>query len=365
MERLLIGILGASGKVGQVVCNYLVRNTEYVVKAGYRKTIPCHFNERLRWQYVDVQDKQKLFEFCKGCKIVINCIGSSRNINLSLAFIAYKVGAIYIDTYGTSELKRELINRNIASSGCYILGAGVYPGLTGIALNYLVKKYPNIKRWKGMAGSCEPIAAGAAEDLLYSCLSGFGIENAYWKDGQIKVPKRKKIEEIYIAQIQKTKSITLFLPDEILQIAKENDLEAIRWYNVLPNKEYMTILKKVYQKLLQRYDIGKEIQEFEEITRKSTEHWNIISFSSDEEGVGQILVKFEISNTSAYKMTGIVAALLAIKITRTERKSGIWNAYETIDMQYVLDKLREEDVSIEEKQEVLVDNETSEETGIL
>ena len=55
MERLLIGILGASGKVGQVVCNYLVRNTEYVVKAGYRKTIPCHFNERLRWQYVDVQ----------------------------------------------------------------------------------------------------------------------------------------------------------------------------------------------------------------------------------------------------------------------------------------------------------------------
>lgn len=64
-------------------------------------------------------------------------------------------------------------------------------------------------------------------------------------------------------------------------------------------------------------------------------------------------------------MTGIVAALLAIKITRTERKSGIWNAYETIDMQYVLDKLREEDVSIEEKQEVLVDNETSEETGIL
>lgn len=34
-------------------------------------------------------------------------------------------------------------------------------------------------------------------------------------------------------------------------------------------------------------------------------------------------------------------------------------------MQYVLDKLREEDVSIEEKQEVLVDNETSEETGIL
>lgn len=272
---------------------------------------------------------------------------------------------IYIDTYGTSELKRELINRNIASSGCYILGAGVYPGLTGIALNYLVKKYPNIKRWKGMAGSCEPIAAGAAEDLLYSCLYGFGIENAYWKDGQIKVPKRKKIEEIYIAQIQKTKSITLFLPDEILQIAKENDLEAIRWYNVLPNKEYMTILKKVYQKLLQRYDIGKEIQEFEEITRKSTEHWNIISFSSDEEGVGQILVKFEISNTSAYKMTGIVAALLAIKITRTERKSGIWNAYETIDMQYVLDKLREEDVSIEEKQEVLVDNETSEETGIL
>lgn len=73
-----------------------------------------------------------------------------------------------------------------------------------------------------MAGSYEPIGAGAAEDLLYSCLYGFGIENAYWKHGQIKVPKRKEIEEIYIPQLQKTKNIALFLPDEILQIAKEN-----------------------------------------------------------------------------------------------------------------------------------------------
>ena len=62
MERSLIGILGASGKVGQLVCDYLVRNTGYVVKAGYRKTIPFLFNGRLRWQFVDIQDKQKLFE---------------------------------------------------------------------------------------------------------------------------------------------------------------------------------------------------------------------------------------------------------------------------------------------------------------
>ena len=215
MERSLIGILGASGKVGQLVCDYLVRNTGYIVKAGYRKTIPFLFNGRLRWQFVDIQDKQKLFEFCRDCKIIINCIGSSRNINLNLAFMAHEVGAIYIDTYGTGKLKKELVNRDIVNSGCYILGAGVYPGLTGIAMNYLVKKYPSIKKWKGMAGSYEPIGAGAAEDLLYSCLYGFGIENAYWKHGQIKVPKRKEIEEIYIPQLQKTKNIALFLPDEM------------------------------------------------------------------------------------------------------------------------------------------------------
>ncbi len=301
----------------------------------------------------------------RDCKIIINCIGSSRNINLNLAFMAHEVGAIYIDTYGTGKLKKELVNRDIVNSGCYILGAGVYPGLTGIAMNYLVKKYPSIKKWKGMAGSYEPIGAGAAEDLLYSCLYGFGIENAYWKHGQIKVPKRKEIEEIYIPQLQKTKNIALFLPDEILQIAKENDLETIRWYNILPNKEHMAIMKKAYQKLLQRNDIATEIQEFEEITRKSTEHWNIISFNSDDAEVGQILVKLEISNTSAYKMTGIVAALLAIRSAQTKRKSGIWNAYETIQMQYVFEKLQEEGVFIKETQEVSAVYEESEETGIL
>ena len=274
-------------------------------------------------------------------------------------------GTNHIDTYGTGKLKKELVNRDIVNSGCYILGAGVYPGLTGIAMNYLVKKYPSIKKWKGMAGSYEPIGAGAAEDLLYSCLYGFGIENAYWKHGQIKVPKRKEIEEIYIPQLQKTKNIALFLPDEILQIAKENDLETIRWYNILPNKEHMAIMKKAYQKLLQRNDIATEIQEFEEITRKSTEHWNIISFNSDDAEVGQILVKLEISNTSAYKMTGIVAALLAIRSAQTKRKSGIWNAYETIQMQYVFEKLQEEGVFIKETQEVSAVYEESEETGIL
>ena len=54
--------------------------------------------------------------------------------------MAHEVGAIYIDTYGTGKLKKELVNRDIVNSGCYILGAGVYPGLTGIAMNYLVKK---------------------------------------------------------------------------------------------------------------------------------------------------------------------------------------------------------------------------------
>ena len=71
---------------------------------------------------------------------------------------------------------------------------------------------------------------------------------------------------------------------------------------------------------LQRNDIATEIQEFEEITRKSTEHWNIISFNSDDAEVGQILVKLEISNTSAYKMTGIVAALLAIRSAQNKKK---------------------------------------------
>lgn len=127
----------------------------------------------------------------------------------------------------------------------------------------------------------------------------------------------------------------------------------------------MAIMKKAYQKLLQRNDIATEIQEFEEITRKSTEHWNIISFNSDDAEVGQILVKLEISNTSAYKMTGIVAALLAIRSAQTKRKSGIWNAYETIQMQYVFEKLQEEGVFIKETQEVSAVYEESEETGIL
>lgn len=146
-------------------------------------------------------------------------------------------------------------------------------------------------------------------------------------------------------------------------LLEKEEYQKVKHYHFY--EDQMAIMKKAYQKLLQRNDIATEIQEFEEITRKSTEHWNIISFNSDDAEVGQILVKLEISNTSAYKMTGIVAALLAIRSAQTKRKSGIWNAYETIQMQYVFEKLQEEGVFIKETQEVSAVYEESEETGIL
>lgn len=61
----------------------------------------------------------------------------------------------------------------------------------------------------------------------------------------------------------------------------------------------------------------------------------------------------------------VLAALLAIRSAQTKRKSGIWNAYETIQMQYVFEKLQEEGVFIKETQEVSAVYEESEETGIL
>ena len=51
MERSLIGILGASGKVGQLVCDYLVRNTGYIVKAGYVRSNTLHLGKKEQLEY--------------------------------------------------------------------------------------------------------------------------------------------------------------------------------------------------------------------------------------------------------------------------------------------------------------------------
>ena len=72
-----------------------------------------------------------------------------------------------------------------------------------------------------------------------------------------------------------------------------------------------------------------------------------------------------VSNHTGNAFAYCIFCNLAIRSAQTKRKSGIWNAYETIQMQYVFEKLQEEGVFIKETQEVSAVYEESEETGIL
>ena len=67
----MIGIIGASGKIGQEISVALQKlDANINLKLGSRNQI-----EKVNWQFVDVTSNESILEFTKDCKLIINASG--------------------------------------------------------------------------------------------------------------------------------------------------------------------------------------------------------------------------------------------------------------------------------------------------
>lgn len=333
-----IGVIGAGGKIGQHVIQVLMKETECIIKGGYKSTVPALDSGRVEWFYLDVMDKELLMRFCRDCNIVINCAGPMHEIQDRIAIAANYAGAIYLDSYGTIGLgeKAEEIKQ-----AC-IFGAGVYPGLTGIVLINAISKFEQVEKCVGISGSYEKINRGAAIDLLYSNALGFGIVGGNIKEGKVNIDKNNEKKYIDIASGFSRKRIYPYLPSEILSIVHEWNLPQLEWYNIEANEKYTNILSFAYKKIINGQSIEDDIEALLSMDIHEKDSWNVLLM--DVEGIKNAernKYSIEISNQSAYELTGIVLSETAVQILgKNIEKGNHWacNVVDTDDIIYRIKK---------------------------
>ncbi len=343
-----IGIIGANGGVGKFVIQILQQKSSCLIRGGYKTTPPNYSIVGVEWKYVDVLDKDLLYDFCRGCDIIVNCAGPMQMIQDKIAKVASEMNICYLDSYGTEELQRRIAHSN--EGGICILGAGVYPGLTSILAKYSISQFDEVKRCKGVTGSCERISKGAAIDLLYSNAIGFGIVGSAIKDGRVVIKKQKK--EVIFSHVNERKEILkkrqyAYMPSEIISFAKTNGLNDVEWFNLEVSEAHTIILAKAYQKIMSGSCIDDEVEALLEIKLTDKDYWNIIQLTIEgkKDGMNQ-MGYFTLYNQSAYELTGKVLAGVTLQVLNKSPNNGTYWSYEVADEEVLLELLKEEDDSI-------------------
>ncbi|MCR4652869.1 MAG: saccharopine dehydrogenase NADP-binding domain-containing protein [Eubacterium sp.] len=185
-EKKKVGILGCSGRIGRALAEEL--KDKYFLRLGCRNIRRNSLEETIgrdvEYRQVDIEKEDNRRAFIKGLDVVINCAPASWLHSLTLAKSAEEENIIYIDPFGSEELLKE----KVTPERKWIIGAGSFPGLSGIYPKYIAAAtgIENIRRMDMVAYMNDENTVGAVTDLILSSVFGFGRGNTYYADGTLK-----------------------------------------------------------------------------------------------------------------------------------------------------------------------------------
>ncbi len=357
MNKILIGIIGSTGRVGREALNIL--KEKYEIRAGYRNSKPCDdHNKDVAYKHVDIMDAESLYEFCRGCSVILNCAGPSYIITDKAACMACKAGADYIDAYGTYELRNSLRSKGIEDKNLYVLGTGVYPGLSGIFSKYMSRLCSGgIEKYYGFIGSYESIGKTAAMDLLNSSASSFGIANGYYENSTVKIEKYAEEKKLFIPyNINNNVLLNEYLNEEVLDFAKNENVKCAKCYNIVNDKEYTRILAEAYSLFAQKENTEEIDKLTDELVKKASnvkKPWNVLIVETEgcDKTNNEVKKRGVVYNESGYKLSGIILALVTIQIVnyRLENKlirNGVYWPYEITDSEFIINEINKFDMNI-------------------
>ncbi|MEK4063316.1 MULTISPECIES: saccharopine dehydrogenase family protein [unclassified Paenibacillus] len=322
-----IGLLGASGKVGQGAAELLLGASGCRLVLGGRDT------DKLRGQYgelaksahlikVDIFDDEALLAFCGECDVVINCAGPAKRIQDRVALAALRQKAHYVDAAGDERLYRQLMEHLPeleAKRLSFIVSAGIYPGLSEVLPAYVSQTYFNeVEQLELFFAGAGDFSVSAAYDIVCSIEEGTGMGMAYCLNGEaskISGPFR----QTYTFPLPAGKRDAYpVLNLEFLEMARRNRLRSAWFYNTYPDRamlaKFMTI------KALQQY---KTEEQKMTSARMLSEHYAASGSSGRSYAQYQLLAKgtkdgrkLELSSQLLYsgdwnRLSGIVAASTA------------------------------------------------------
>lgn len=346
MESPLVGILGCGGALGRVVCTVLQPTCR--IRGGQRSHPPAWADTAIfQWMPVDVYNAQALADFCKHCEVIVNCTGPSYRIGDRIALAAAEAGACYIDTFGADCLEQSLANHIAGARGVFVLSAGSFPGLSGIFPRWLsMQGFETVDSLHVFAGGREYCSPGAGADLLLSSISGFGIPDAFWRNGSLIRHAEGFPAKVYLAGFKEEVYAQRFFNSETARLAKRLTLREAHWYNVLADKQVVDTISTLCARLT--VDTGeaalqnavKEFAEIASLALSGSSPWYTMMVEIQGRSRGAIVRKRAIlRSASSYQLSGVVAAITAEAVLQQKPAHGVYWAFELLDPGVAMEKL--------------------------
>lgn len=239
-----IGILGASGHVGQLAASWLRREGAGPLRLGARRAAPLdslaeavNGDEALA---LDLRDDAALAGFCRGCRVVVNCAGPSYLVLDRVARAAVGEGADYIDVSGDGPAHGLLAARMPPGRDRVILlSAGMLPGFANLVPGWMSDRRGGTLTVH--SGGVEALGGAAAADLVLSLqppdasLAGlitFGEAGASWELGGRRSRSLAAREDVRLDFFPGQVSLLPFLSPDAERLAMRHGLSSLRWFNV-------------------------------------------------------------------------------------------------------------------------------------
>lgn len=142
MSEKAVGVLGATGRVGMECLGYLAKHCKAPLLAGGRKRprdlAALHGADFMR---VDVFDPRQLGDFCRRCRLVINCVGPAALVKNRVGEAALRHDCNFVDAGGYTPLHSALDADVVSGKGLrFLLALGILPGLSEIFPPYVAEK---------------------------------------------------------------------------------------------------------------------------------------------------------------------------------------------------------------------------------
>jgi hypothetical protein len=338
MSKPLIGVLGCGGEVGRVACEILQPSCQ--IRGGQRHPPkPSKGNADFEWVPVDLYNSGALAEFCRGCAVVLNCAAPSYQIGHRVALEASRAGALYVDTFGADLFEQSIAAQNGHTDGVFVISAGVFPGLSGMLPLWMAGQgFESVESLHAFAGGRELCSAGAGADLLLSTIAGFGIPDAYWRDGAVVRDAEPLPEAQLLPGFRGEVIVRRFLNSETIRIAERLKLREVHWHSVSTDEQVVEAISKCCSRLTQNGGNDAletsvaELVAISSMVLDGRSPWYSMMIELQGALQGKVIRKRAILRSAdSYRLSGVVAAVTVQSILQVKPADGLYWAFEIVN----------------------------------
>lgn len=353
----MIGVLGASGSVGQGAVEHLHRLGVGPLRLGARRLGPVRRlsaglpGADIETVPVDVRDAAALASFCAGTTLVVNCAGPTYELKETVAAAALAAGAHCVDVAGDDPVHEALTAGTSIGDRTVLLSAGTLPGLSSLLPRWLAAtefdSVDSLTAWVGGVEHCSPVVA---VDMMLSLRSGgaggaaYGEANAAWRGGGVRSRALRPAEDATVPQFTGSVAVQPFLSAETRRLARALRLRDVDWLNVYPGPQVRTLLSALPAAAshgADEADLARRMIRAAELdlTGREPYYQMVFAMSGSRDGVRTERTAL-LRVASSYRLTGLVGALAAVAVLDGDVPPGVHFAADVLSPSATVTALR-------------------------